>query len=486
MEDRDIGWLRSERLSDDEHRHALAHELGVPFVQLGHGDIAVEALVLIPEPLAREHNLVGYRLVDRDLEVALLDMDDLEQLGFLRSHYRVLPRLTSRDSLREGLRYYQRHLYQTYGSALAREDSPALLDTLLRHALAGQASDVHLQQTDGGLLVRYRIDGALKDAMTLSPAAGKTVLAKLRSLAGLPAGMLPREARVRVDLGSGEDVVLKVATVPTLAGDKMVLHLVREQARRGYTLESLGFHGESLEALHKMLLQRRGLITVEGLVGTGKSTLCYTLLDLLNSPEHSLATVEASVAHVFHRVAQTDLALAGLSMPAALRAALRTDPNVVMVDCITDRDSAAVAAAAAKRGVLVIAAVEDAALLPDADLAIKTAVVRKLCDKHFLDTRKLTRAQSDALESSPSGGAQFARVLAALKDEGKVDKETPWKDLQFPRAGACSECVDGYNGVVGLQEVRQRGEVVGLTLVEDGLFKALQGLTSIEEVQNLL
>jgi Tfp pilus assembly pilus retraction ATPase PilT len=479
--DREIGWLKRERLSDDEHRHALAHQLGVPFVTLGRDDISLEALLLIPEPIAREHNAVGFKLNDHSLEVALLSLEDLEHLGFLQLRYRVLPRLTTRDSLRSALVHYQRHLQATYGVALQREESPNLLDTLLRHALHSGASDVHLQQDGKGLLVRYRIHGALRDAMTLSSTAGKNIMTKLRALAGL-AGGLPHEARVRVDLGNGEDVAVRVSTVPVLHGEKMVMSLVREKARRGYTLESLGLHGEALERVHGFLLRRRGLMTLEGGEGAGKSTLLYTLVDALNTPELSIATIEREVSHAFPRVAQTDLISSGLSMAAALRAALRTDPDVVAIDSINEQEVADIARAAAKRGVLVIAAVEDPALLPAADLAIKTAVARKLCTKQFLDKRKLTRVQSDTLEER----ANFASVLGALKGEGKVEKDTPWKDIQFPWAVPCSHCEDGYDGLIGLQEVAAGGETIGLTLAEDGLFKAHQGLTDLNELQKAL
>ena len=478
--DREIGWLQREHLGDDEQRHALAHRLGVPFVTLGRDDIALDALLLIPEPIAREHSAVGFKLDGFALEVAMLSLDDLEHLGFLQSRYRVVPRLTTGESLRRALLLYQKHLRDTYGAALQREDSPNLLDILLRHALQSSASDVHLQQDEKGLLVRYRMHGILRDAMTLSPAAGKNIMIKLRGLAGLTGGSISREARVRVDLGNGEDVAVRVSTVPVLYGEKMVMSLVREKARRGYTLESLGLHGEALERLHGFLLRKRGLVAIEG--AAGKSTLLYTLVDALNTPELSIATVEHEVSHALPRVAQTDLASAGLSMAAALRVALRTDPDVVAIDAVEDREVADIAAAAAKRGVLVIAAVDTADVFPQADMTIKTAVVRKLCGKQFLDKRKLTRMQSDTLEEV----ANFAAVLGALKEEGKIDKDTPWKDLTFPRATGCSGCDGGYQGFVGLQEVSVGGETVGLNLTEDGLFKAHQGITDIAELQKAL
>ncbi len=480
--ERSIGWFKKESMSDDERRHALAHELGLPFVQLGRGDLSVDALVLIPEPIAREHNLLAYALDDHTLQVALLDVADLAHAEFLRSHYRLLPRLTSRESLTRGLVRYQQHLREQYGKKLEDPSAPDLLDTLLRHALHSRATDLHLQTDHGGLLVRYRINSSLKNAMTLPAAAGKNVIAKLRSLSGVSAGALPREGALRVDLGGGQDLAVKVSSVPIIGGEKLVLHLSRERARRGHTLESLGLHGEALEAVHKTLLKRRGLVVVSGPAQSGKSTMLYTLLDVLNAPEISIASVEHEVSYLLPRVAQTDVGTAGIGTAAALRAALKQDCDVVMVSSVVDSEVADIAAAAAKRGILVLVGTEQPELFSDADLSIQTAVVRRVGTKQMADKHKLTRTQADSLD----GTANFANVLAALKEEGKVAKDAQWKDMQFVRAVPSTEHPEGYDGFVGVQEVAQTGELVGLNLIEDAVFKATLGLTSIEEVKNLL
>src|SRR3989338_9036591 len=368
-------------MGDDERRHALAHELGLPFVQLDRDTISLDALVLVPEPLAREHNIVAYKLSDGSLQVALLDVADLGELEFLRSRYRILPRLTSRESMMRGLLHYQRHLRDKYGEALEHTESPNLLDSLLRHALHSSATDLHLQNTSEGLLVRYRINGSLKNAMTLPPAAGKNVITKLRSLAGVPSGTLPREGSLRVDLGNGADLSVRVSSVPIVQGEKLVLHLVREKERRGHTLESLGFHGEALEAVHKKLLKRRGLIVVSGAEDSGKSTILYTLLDLLNAPEVSIATVEHEVEYTLPRVAQTDVGASGVGAAAALRPALKHDCNAMIISRVADAEVARIAVAAAQRGVLVLVSTEDTNLFSSPDLLIQTAVLRRLGKK---------------------------------------------------------------------------------------------------------
>ena len=477
--DRAPAWLGQEMMGDDERRHALAHAQGIPFVVLEPHLIIKDAMLVIPEPIAREHNVLAYDMRDHVLEVALLDLADLEQIAFLETRFRLLPRLTTRAAMIKGLLHYQKHLRDTYGSQLQEAQSPNLLDALLRHAFASGANDVHLENTSAGLSVRYRIRGTLKNAFALPPSAGKNIFGKLRALAGISSGALPHESRLRIDLGSGEDVRVAIQSLPTIAGEKMLLHIVREQARRGWTLSSLGLHGEALERLHHFLNRRRGLLLVEGV---GKTTLLYTLLDLLNNPEVALASIEERVLQTLPRVAQVELS-ALLTPAGALRGVLKTDPDVVMLDPVQGSEMTKLAESASVRGVLVLAATEDVASVEHPDMRVRTAVVRKLCAKKFLDKRKLTRAESDAFEAA---GANFAKVLQCLKEEERIGKDVPWKDVQFARAVGCSECEQGYQGTLGLQEVQEGGAIVGLTIVEDGLFKAAQGLTSIEEVLKLV
>jgi type II secretory ATPase GspE/PulE/Tfp pilus assembly ATPase PilB-like protein len=180
-------------------------------------------------------------------------------------------------------------------------------------------------------------------------------------------------------------------------------------------------------------------------------------------------------------------------MAAALRATLRQDPNIIMLDSIEDRDTLTLALSAVARGMLVIASTEaqDAAAArqklralggSDKDLGalravVSTAQVAKLCDKQTRDHRPLERRHLESLE----GEADFAKVLAALKEEELIPKDRAWKDLEWARVTGCSECNGGYRGVTGLFEVSV-GEGAPLNLIEDALFKAAAGVTSVTEV----
>jgi type IV pilus assembly protein PilB len=356
--------LDTGTLSADELRRAIAGIVGVPFVRLGRDDMTPEAMMRIPEPLSRAHNAVAYKLQDHTLEVAMLDLDDLEALSFLNSEIRIVPRLTTQESLKTALLQYQRHLKQMFGDSISREGHAVieptsqepndlmyaaqrlpvsnLVDLLLRHALVNRASDVHLDPQPRGLLVRYRIAGTLTDAMLLPRHTSASVMLRLKLLAQVPlTTVVPREGRFAIQGEAGRASVV-LSSVATAQGERVVLHIVPEHVgREGFALESLGFHGQSLERIHKLLAHKSGVVVVAGTKGSGKTTVLYTLLDLLTRNDRSVVTVEDTVEYHLPHIAQTQpRPEAGITYAAAVRAALKQDPDVLMVSALTEPDVA--------------------------------------------------------------------------------------------------------------------------------------------------
>lgn len=517
-------------LSQDELRRAAAHVAGVSFVSLSPHDIPLEVLSLIPEPVARTYNVVAYNQDGNTVEVALLDLADLDKVAFLREQhsYTILPRLTTSASIKQTLHAYQKLLKEKFKALL--EGGAHAVHALIGHALLSRATGVHLDLRETGLLVRYRIQGLLHEAMLL-PREAAQIFERLKEMADLSLTLnAPQEGGFKAELGGGESALVRVHSLPAHTGERIVLHLTPERSRRsGFTLESLGLHGRALDTVHALLQQRDGLIVVAGPLGSGTTTTLYTMLDIVSERGGAVATVEEEIEYALPHAAQTKVRRElGLDTAATLRAVLRQDPDIVMVGNLDDQKAAALALSAAARGVLVLAGV-DAPCAADAidklrgwgasPLALAATVrgvvgvqvVRKLCNKER-EEYKLARVESAPLEVGVGGraGANFGRILAALKEEGVADKDAQWKELLFARASACPQCESGpdnsgagYKGLVGLQEVLPVTAPVGevlkegagaarveevaredgmLTLAEDGLFKAAQGLTSVEEV----
>lgn len=541
-------------LGEDVVRRAVAQALGIPFIHFTPNEIAPEALIKIPEPVARAHGMVAVAVEGSVLHVAVLDIASLPVLEQLQLHatYKIAPRLTDRESMTKALLQYQKNLKEQFGSRIAAQaqavDTPAsaslkdlrtaaervavghVVDALIAHALYQLAGVVYLEVKDAGMLVRYRIGTHVYDAMLLPGRAAASIVLRLKLLAKLSLdSTLPQEGRFRVALGdTNEQVLVRVATVPAMRNgapyEKVVVQLLHERmGRRGFTLESLGLHGDSLEKVHAVLQQKTGLLLVcgqEGVAeGAGKTTFLYTLLDMFGGLGYSVASVEDNIEMYMPFVTQTQVDEGvGLSVAAALRAVLRQNPDVIMVSDIRDRETALLVIEAANRGVLVIAAIEAGSasagifkmlelgvssvmLATTLKISLATRLVRRVCPNKQ-ESKRLSRDYADALEPY----ADFGRVLSALKAEGIFDASALWRDVLFFKAHSCIECRGGYSGTVGLQEVLSTSATIKelllreieqevlegqareegmLTLVEDGLYKAAQGQTSIEEIVGL-
>lgn len=528
-------------LTERDLRRMEAYLLGLPFLELESGALDLETLSLIPEPLSRRHGAVAYKRTPEALEVALVNARSLEALDFLKKRLgiKLLPRLTSPESLKSALLEYQRLLKTQFGATIqeevsglkvleAEEVSPRHLaalaesremvritDLLLKHALLQGASDIHIEPHEEKTLVRYRVSGHLHDAMILPARVAPVLVARLKSLAKLDVWerARPQEGRFRVDL-EGEKIGFRVTVLPvsygSAAGEKVVMRVLRENAQ-GYTLESLGVTGECLETLHAALARPEGLIVVAGERGSGKATTLYTMLDTVSTPKLSVATVEEEPGLSLPRVSQTyvhpDL---GLTSAAALRTVLRQDPDVLMVGNVRDGETASLAAHAALSGHVVLAGLT----APSAASALHRLLDLKLdplliaSSVRVVSAQRLVRALPQEKESyalTPSElkalGKYIAldEALALLKAEKVIGPKAGWGEVRFARAvkdaGKLSQTAlfETLTVSATIKELLIRNASAALiekqarkegmrTLLEDGLIKAAQGLVPLEDV----
>ena len=531
------------KITADNLRRMQAYVLGIPFVDLKNRKLPVEVLSLIPEPIARTHNIVAFKKSESTLEVAMLDVNDLSAIDFIKKkvHLKILPRLTDSESIKEALVQYQKSLKAEFGDIIQKEtdsikmmsfdkgetgseedlkkiaeDLPVIriVDTLIKHAILQNASDIHIEPMEEQVLVRYRIDGLLHDAMVLPRQAGPSVSARIKVLANLKLDekRLPQDGRFKLDL-TNEKVSFRVSILPTYYGEKIVMRLLRENIS-GFTLEYLHFHGEAMERIHTALKQTTGMILTTGPTGSGKTTSLYTMLDILNTPNVNISTIEDPIEYQMPRINQTQVRPdIGFSFSQGIRTLVRQDPDIIMVGEIRDNETAALAVNAALTGHLVLSTlhtnsaagaiprlldmkVEPFLLVSTLDIVIGQRLVRMLTT--LKEPYELTKAEFAQLAKR----VDMDRVMQALKNEKIVKEETEWKDVPFykPVAGADD---DGYKGRLGIHEVLtvtptikelvmkgaastdieiQAKKEGMLTMLEDGIFKCVQGLTTIEEV----
>ena len=292
------------------------------------------------------------------------------------------------------------------------------------------------------------------------------------------------------------------------------MRLLREN-RSGFSLEGIGFHGSTLERIHKATRSTTGIILVTGPTGSGKSTTLYTILDLLNSPEVNISTIEDPIEYQMPRVNQSQVKPEiGFTFAAGLRSLMRQDPDIIMVGEIRDEETSSLAINAALTGHLVLGTLhtnsaagtiarlidmgsESFLLVSTLRVAVGQRLVRKLSDDKI--PYVLTKAQRDELSSH----VNLDLVLATLKEEKIVKDDATWNDIPFYTPKENGETEDGYKGRMGIHEVLEvsptikemvMSEKTGddiekqarkegmLTMMEDGIYKAARGLTSIEEV----
>lgn len=536
--------LSEGKIAQDELSRLEAYVLGIPFVDLKNEKIDFDVLSLIPEPIARTHNIVAFSKTPEGLQVAMVNPKDLEAIDFIKRKLglKIIARLTDRESVKKVLLQYQKSLKAEFGDLITKDAKPLeaiaelkddaapedleklaqdlpvvrIVDTLINHAILQQASDVHIEPLEKDLLIRYRIDGILHDAMVLPRSAAPGIVARIKVLANLRLDekRLPQDGRFKIDNGA-QKVSFRVSTLPTFYGEKTVMRLLPESSH-GYTLESLGFYGEGLEKIQEAIKKTTGMFLVTGPTGSGKTTTLYAVLDILNTPDVNISTVEDPIEYQVARINQTQVKPEiGLTFANGLRTLLRQDPDVIMVGEIRDKETIQLAINASLTGHLVLSTLhtnsaagaiprmidmgaEPFLLTSTIDIIIAQRLVRRL-----LDTKEEYTLTEDMVKNLAKY-IDLESVLDHMKKNKFVEKSATWKTIKFskPKAGGAS-AADGYSGRIGIHEVLSMSPAIMalinrnapseeihaqarkegmLTMIEDGVVKAAQGITSLEEV----
>ncbi len=531
------------KLTEKDWNSMQAVSLGIPFVSLKGEKIDPSVLSMIPEPVARNNNIIAYKKSKDGLEVAMLDVDNLSVIDFIKKKVglKILPRMTSSDSIKEALMQYKKSLEADFQDIIKKESSTLktivdngeekseeelkelaedlpivkIVDTLISHAILQGASDVHIEPGEASLIVRYRIDGILHDAMVLPKDTAPGIVARIKVLSNLKLDekRLPQDGRFKIVNDEG-NVSFRVSTLPTYFGEKTVIRILRENSK-GFSLETLGFHGEALERIHDGMKQRSGMLLCAGPTGSGKTTTLYTMLDILNTPDVNISTVEDPIEYQMNRVNQTQTkSEIGLTFANGLRTLLRQDPDIIMVGEIRDGETASLAVNASLTGHLVLSTIHTnsaAGAIPRmVDMGVepflivstmKTVISQRLV--RVLDENKEQYFLNDIEMKALEKVVDMDRMLEVLKKEKVVALDSTWDQVPFYRPKTSAESETGYKGRLGIHEVMKMTPTIKelilkgasadeieevakkegmMTMLEDGIFLAVSGRTSTEEV----
>lgn len=514
----------------------IASGLKLPFIDLSAAKIRRDILTIVPEPIAQLHHIVAFEKTDKSLKVATLDPDDIQTFEFLEKKV-DLPievHVSTPSGIKSVLKQYRKGLRAEFSEITAEqvegvgaenlkqlaEDVPVvrIVDTLLEHAIFENASDIHIEPTEKDTVVRYRIDGILRDVMALPKKIQSGVVARIKILANLKIDehRLPQDGRFKIETDA-QRVAFRVSILPVYDGEKVVLRVLNESAQ-ALSLEQLGLQSRPLELLQRNVSKPHGIIYVTGPTGSGKTTTLYTIITKLNTASVNISTVEDPIEYRMPRVNQTQVnPRIGLTFAAGLRSLLRQDPNIIMVGEIRDTETAEIATHAAMTGHLVLTTLhtnDAVTTLPrltemgvpsflvasTTNLVVAQRLVRKICT-HCIESYTLSRTAI----ANVAKQINLQNILDILEHEGAIAsaKQAP-ETLLFYRGRGCRQCNDsGYKGRIGIYELLEVTPAVSeiilrratadelrplavkqgmLTMLHDGFLKAKAGITTIEEV----
>lgn len=531
--------IASNAIDDMELRRLEAYMLGIPFVNLKEEEIDKNTLVLIPEQIAKSHKMIAFESDGKILKVAMMDPDDLQIIDFIKkkTNLDIAPCLATEEGIEHGLSQYQKSLEADFGDIVEEEkkisgveedlqkmaeDLPVIkvLDTLLKHAILEGASDVHIEPEENNVVIRYRVDGILRDAMDLPRQILAGLIARVKVLSGLKLDehRLPQDGRFKVVFPELK-IALRVSIIPVFDGEKAVLRILNE-SNKDLTLESLGICGRSLEIINRNITKPNGMLLSTGPTGSGKTTTLYAILGILNTPQINISTIEDPIEYRIPRINQTQVNMkAGLTFANGLRSLLRQDPDIIMVGEIRDNETADIAIHSAMTGHLVLSTLhtnDAAGSLPRlidmkaepflvascVNVIIGQRLVRKLCPE-CKESYRLNESAISLLEKK----ANMKELEEFMKKEGMLKQGKSWKTLEFFKNAGCDKCQNGYHGRIGIFEVMEISDAIKeliaskaaaeqiasqakkeglIIMLEDGMLKAAQGLTTIEEILRVI
>ncbi|MDR3559851.1 MAG: type II secretion system ATPase GspE [Negativicutes bacterium] len=509
-----LGYVTEESMIE-----ALEFQLGIPHVDLNSMTITREIITIIPAALAERYQVVPLRKEGKRLTVAMVDPTNFYAIDDIRmvTGLEIEPVIAAeRDIVRTISQMYGvREAVEKAASRIRQDESPlaeiqtnddapavSIVNSLINQAIKERASDIHIEPQDKAVRVRFRIDGVLREIVTFPRHTHPAIISRVKIMSEMDIAekRLPQDGRIKVIEG-GREIDIRVSSLPTILGEKVVLRILDKSAVI-LDIKGLGFSAENLTKYQKVFNQSYGMILVTGPTGSGKTTTLYSTLTLLNAPGQNIITVEDPVEYRLDGVNQVQVNYkAGLTFANGLRSILRQDPNIVMVGEIRDGETADIAIRAALTGHLVLSTLHT----NDAVGAM---------------TRLIDMGIEPFLVASSVLGVMAQRLVRLICPECKQQftpaPDSPERlflgsaareDIVLYRGTGCRRCAQtGYRGRMAIHEVMpltpelrelinrrassaQLAEVANRqgmrTMREDGVQKALAGLTTVEEIMRV-
>ena len=509
-------------VSEVDIAHALAGQMHLPFIDMSNFQVDQNACSTISEEIAIRYMVLPVKFEEDKLVVAMADPANVFAIDDLRivTGHEIKPVVVVESDLLIAIKQYCRvdGVVEAYVESAVLEEKQdikafvkegesqeapivKLVQSIIIQSVNDRASDVHVEPEEDDFRVRFRIDGVLHETMRLPKRFQGAMLSRLKIMASMDIAehRKPQDGRFSLTVQK-KPIDFRVACLPTVYGEKIVLRLLRRESTL-MRLKDLGFLPKTLKRFESSFTKPYGAILVTGPTGSGKSTTLYATLNVLNSNEKNIITVEDPVEYRLDGLNQVQInPRAGLTFASGLRSILRHDPDIIMVGEIRDHETALIAIESALTGHLVLSTLHTndapSAITRLTEMGIEPFLISSAVDCVLAQrlARKLCPKCKEAYEPSPEIRKEFGLPLD--------------KDITLYRAKGCNKCNNtGYRGRIGLyehmivsedierltierastEEIKKVAISEGMiTLQEDGLEKVIKGMTSLEEIMRVV
>lgn len=505
--------LQKGYITEQQLIEVLEFQLGIPHVSLYRYPFDSNIFSMMTEDTAKRNLMIPLKKEGEKLYVAMADPMDFYAIDDLRlaTGFQIEPAIATKDDI---LRAIAKHYTDEDGleelmvdlnrevndeETTADQDSPVvrLVNQLLSNAVTHKASDIHIDPQEKKMVVRYRVDGVLRLEKVLPKNMQNVLIARIKIMAKLDITehRVPQDGRIKVNLGY-HPVDLRVSTLPTIFGEKIVLRIL-DLGNKLNDLKQLGFNKLNLQRFEHMIAQPNGIVLITGPTGSGKSSTLYAALNQLNTEEVNIITIEDPVEFQLEGVNQIQVNTnVGMTFATGLRSILRQDPNVIMVGEIRDKDTVEVAIRASLTGHLVLSTIHTNDSLGTITRLIDMGV------EPFLVASSLSGIMAQRLVRKVC--RDCTEKQAPSKREVEIFAKRGMKIESINRGRGCTSCnMTGYKGRIALQEIlvindEMRKLIMNaeplnklrevavkhktIFLMDDGLLKVKQGLTTTEEI----
>ena len=533
-------------ISQEDDIKNKAASLGIAYLDKAPKNIDSKVINMISEESSKKHGMIVFEAAGDLMKVAMLDPQNIDALNTLRfiaekekkeiDIYLVSKKIFDEmigsysgpaDIVLKAVKSFAEDVKFTDEEEIGNESSSKeqilkeapvakLVQVIVSHAIDGHASDIHIEPMEQDFRVRFRVDGILHMSLTIPKEIGPVVVSRIKILSNLKIDekRKPQDGRFRMS-HNGNDIDFRVSTLPVINGEKLVMRIL-DKDKGVSDVATIGLMGTALESMQAAIKETYGMILMTGPTGSGKSTTLYAMLKILNNEERNIITLEDPIEYNMEGLNQSQIKPEiGYTFASGLRTILRQDPNVIMVGEIRDTETAELAVHAALTGHLMFSTLHTNTAIGAIPRLIDMGIEPFLLSSSLrlvMAQRLVRRVCENCKEEVKISESLKAKVLKEIENISKEElakyELDISKDINFSRGKGCDECNGtGLKGRLAIFEVvrlteamknviiekrgneiilnEERDKLGILTIRQDGILKALKGMTTIEEIERV-